>query len=261
MYSGAGSGGAEYDAFIARTSGLDSTHLSAYATLIDGLVADGVWPILDVLQIYATQDSTTALLNLKSSSFAATLVGTPTFTADSGFTGGANATTTRINTGFTPSTAGGSYTQNSACIGYWLNTNATNAGVSVSGVRTGPAAYNFHPKYTDNSVYPRINSTSSTTYANSGDARGLYLMSRSGSTTINSYKNGVSLGTADTATSAAVPDFPLIVLGGYASTATYSAPATGQVGSAFIAGGDLDATEQLALYDRLRAYMTAVGVP
>ena len=73
--------------FLARTSGLDTTHVNAYTALIDGLVADGVWSKFDVLRIYATQNSTTALLNLKSSSFTAVTHGSPSFTADRGFTG------------------------------------------------------------------------------------------------------------------------------------------------------------------------------
>ncbi len=50
--------------FLARTSGLDGTHTTAYTNLICGLIADGVWQKLDMLHIYATQNSTTALLNL-----------------------------------------------------------------------------------------------------------------------------------------------------------------------------------------------------
>src|SRR5258706_5828950 len=78
---------AESTAFFARTSGLDAAHIAAYNTFICGLVTDGLFSKFDVLHIYATQDSTTALLNLVSTSYNGTAVGSPTFTADRGFTG------------------------------------------------------------------------------------------------------------------------------------------------------------------------------
>jgi hypothetical protein len=50
-------------AFLARTSGLDTTHKTAYDTLICGLVTDALWSSLDALYIFATADATTAGLN------------------------------------------------------------------------------------------------------------------------------------------------------------------------------------------------------
>src|SRR5258706_16256620 len=77
-------------AFLARTSGLDATHTNAYINLICGLVSDGIFSKLDALYIFATQDSTTAMLNLISTSFtASTFSGTLTFTTDRGYTAGA----------------------------------------------------------------------------------------------------------------------------------------------------------------------------
>jgi hypothetical protein len=54
--------------------------------LLNRLDADGVTPKLDILRVYATKNSTTALLNLISNSFNGTAHGSLTFTADSGFT-------------------------------------------------------------------------------------------------------------------------------------------------------------------------------
>ena len=54
----------QYTAFIARTSGLDAGHLAAYATLIDGLVTDGLWSKFDALWIMATDTAANARLNL-----------------------------------------------------------------------------------------------------------------------------------------------------------------------------------------------------
>ena len=71
-------------AFLARTSGLNATHTNAYTALINGLVSDAIWAKLDVLYLFATQDQTTALLNLVSASFTAVIHGAPPFAADNG---------------------------------------------------------------------------------------------------------------------------------------------------------------------------------
>src|SRR4051812_5124572 len=60
-----------------------------YNNLIRSLVQGGVWDKLDALYIFAAADQATALTNLRSSSFGATAVNSPTFTADSGFLGAA----------------------------------------------------------------------------------------------------------------------------------------------------------------------------
>src|SRR2546430_1348992 len=83
---GGGGGGSHAAAFLARTSGLDGTHTTAYTDFINGLDTDSLFSKFDLIQIYATQDSTTALLNLVSTSFNATPLNSPTFTADRGFT-------------------------------------------------------------------------------------------------------------------------------------------------------------------------------
>ena len=123
------SGSPEVTQFLARTSGLDSTHIAAYTALIDGLVADGIWAKIDALYIFATQTSGNALVNLKSSSYLATISGSLTHTADDGYTmaGGSNY----VNTGFNASTAGAGYQQNNAHMSVWMFNNNGSMGGTV----------------------------------------------------------------------------------------------------------------------------------
>src|SRR4051812_41014056 len=93
-------------AFLARTSALDATHTAAYSALICGLVSDGIWTKFDVLHIYATQDDTTALLNLVSTSYTGTANGGITFTTDRGYTGTDLSATKFISTNFVPNVGG-----------------------------------------------------------------------------------------------------------------------------------------------------------
>src|SRR2546423_12896093 len=104
---------AAYNNFIARTSGLDATHLTAYAALLDGLTTDGFFDgagnstLLDALYIYATVNRTTALLNLVKNAFSCIENGTVSFSADRGYTG--DGSSFYLNTQFVPSSAGGNF--------------------------------------------------------------------------------------------------------------------------------------------------------
>ena len=60
-------------AYLARTvGGNEGGNGANIATLIDGLVADGVWAKLDALYILAQQNQTDALLNLVGTSYGLT---------------------------------------------------------------------------------------------------------------------------------------------------------------------------------------------
>jgi len=74
-------------AFLARTTGLSAKHQVAYTTFINALVLAGVWPLLKVLYVLATQNSTVALLNLINDTFTLVPIGPPTFTVDQGYAG------------------------------------------------------------------------------------------------------------------------------------------------------------------------------
>ena len=132
--------GAEASAFLARTSGLDTTHTNAYIDLINGLVADGVWTKFDLLHVYATQDTTTAQLNLVQASYPATLHGSPTFTVDRGYTGTDASTTKYIGTGFNPATAvSPQFVRNSAHLSAWnvTNVSANQAAIGIKEAGSG----------------------------------------------------------------------------------------------------------------------------
>lgn len=85
-------------AFLARTSGLDTRHTYAYTALIKSLIDAGVWSSLKVLYCTAAQNSTVALLNLVNESFPLLPVNSPTFTADAGYAG--NGTSSYLDTQF-----------------------------------------------------------------------------------------------------------------------------------------------------------------
>ncbi len=247
-------------AFLARTSGLDATHINAYTALINGLVTDSVWSKLDVLHIYATKDSATALLNLKSSSFNGTSHGSPTFAADLGFTGSAGSTTIYIDSGFNPITASSpQFTQNSAHLSFW---NLTNAGTAQSniGSQSGITDNYIYAKYSgDNKNYTRINCDSNlgTNFPAPADPRGHVIGNRPDANSLEQYINGARLNSAGSG-STAMPNTNIVTLG-TSSLGTVSGNSD-QIAMASIGGG-LTPTDMANFYTRLRTYMTAVGVP
>jgi len=246
---------AEATAFLARTSGLDATHTNAYTALIDGLVADGIWAKLDVLYIYATDTSVNAVLNLVSTNYNGTISGSPTFTADRGFTGTDSNTLNFINPGFNPTTAPSPKSVlNSAHISLW--TNATISG-NGSGIVATQCAF-IAPNHNSGAFYSRINSANAGGTFSASAAAGHYLGSRTGVSAIAGYKNGSSVMT-DTQASTSLPNFNYVSLG-------YNNSGAGTVGSSqqhamFSIGSGLNSTEAGNFYARLRTYMTVVGVP
>lgn len=256
---GGGTGGAEATAFLARTSGLDATHTNAYITLINGLVSDGIWSKLDVLRIYATQDSTTALLNLCSASFTGTVHGAPTFTADSGYTGVDLSTTVWIDSGFNPSTAGGQYTQNSAHLSAWIidNTGATQPAFGYANAGSTSVAYAWSRFTTDNLAYSRINSTGVAGDGQTpGGFTGHFIGNRSGAAAHQQYRNGSSIG-ADIKASTALNNLKFYELG---INNNGTADGAGNKYAMISIGSSLSAGEVTLFYNHLRTYMTTVGV-
>jgi len=243
---------AEVTQFLARSSGLDGTHTAAYTALIDGLVADGVWSKLDALYIFATQNTTNARLNVKSASYTASVTGTVTFTADRGYTNPASGTD-YVNTNFNASTAGGNYTQNAAHFMSWQVADLGNMGV-VLGADGATRMYQAPNFGGGGSTLSRINTTTGGASGTVANGAGMALSNRSSSSTVETYRNAVQLATGSDASAAL-------------NNSTFSVPSVFLTDSNLTVmagcsmGGSLTSGQVTSFYNRLRTYMTAVGVP
>lgn len=254
--------GANAAAFLARTSGLDLTHRNAYTDLINGLDTDSLFTKFDFLHIYATQDATTALLNLVSSSYDGTKNGvTISFAADRGFTGVHASTTNYIATGFNPTSAPSpKYTLNSAHLSAWNLSNITSTDSPIGGYNTGPAAHCYIlTHFTDGKDYFRINTNIAG--ANDGNTlattTGFYNGVRADSANTFGYINGAQVNN-NTSTAAALLNQNIVTCGvNAAGTPTGSEQQVACVS----AGSKLTGAEATLFYNRLRTYMTVVGVP
>lgn len=254
------SGCSQATTFLARTS-LTGSDVTNYTNLICGMVADslitgdlsttGCGSLFDVLYIFATADSTTALLNICGTSF--TGINTSlSFTSYSGFVGDSNPLH-GIDTQFNPTTATSpNYVQNSAHLSEW---NLTNTAAN-SKILDGGTGENLFPKFVDNNTYVRVNDNPESSGFSISDPRGHLFGNRSTSTARQLYQNASTTlngGTAATygSTPSQAPNNQSIqVLQGAANTAAMIS-----------IGASLNSTQVTNFYNRLRTYMTAVGVP
>lgn len=131
---------ADYYAIIARGTSLgytlpDSAQQVKQNTLLLSFKNDNVWAEMDVFYVFANNGSKEfGTLNWKNPSVhQCTLVNSPTWASNGGFTG--NGTSSYIDTNFNPLTHGVKYTLNNASFFSWNNTYTINS--FLSGVSTG----------------------------------------------------------------------------------------------------------------------------
>lgn len=218
-------------------------------TLVKALKAAGVWPKLDVLYVLAAADSQAARLNWKSSSFTATPVNSPTFTADRGYQG--DGVSSYLDSGFNPTTAGGLFSQDSGHISIWSRsseqTTVADAGNSNSLINARES--------TDQTPL-RINAAATirTPLASVTDGKGHFVASRTSSSSSRAYRNGSPL-TAEQASVSSSVDSNSIRFCGRSATVQYS---TRQLALGSIGAG-LSAADVAAMFTAVQAYMQAAG--
>lgn len=251
-----GGGGpcSQYTAFIARTSGTTTTEKSVYQTMICGMVTDGDWAKLDALWFFPTNTTTSANLNLVSTSFGLTQNGSVTFTADHGYTG--DGSTGFFDTGYAAASAGGNLTQNSATAGcYSLSSRTTpQAWVNMRVTDTFENIF-IAPNFTGGTSLFSLNDASGTS-ASATNGSGMWIMQRSAVNSIQAYRNGSSISTASVAT-AGLPSVNLYLL---AANIVSSSPIqfTGdQIGACFVGSGSIS---QANITARINAAMTTFGI-
>jgi len=227
-------------------------------SLIVGLKADGIWTKLDRLWIFAAENSFSALVDLVALD-GATAIAAPTFTADRGYAG--NGSNSYIRTFFRPATLGIAWTLNAAHIAVWDNTNRAEALVIATGAYDSTlgdgGTYSDLAPYYSGGLRFRINGTTAPIITNS-TSQGFFIGQRNDSSTIEGFYNGVSRGTGATSSTNMV-NLPIYICA-RDDDATPAFFSTDQI-SMTSYGGKFTSTEALAYYNRLRTYMTAVGVP
>lgn len=255
----------ESNNFLDRTTGLDSTHIDAYDDLICGLVTDGNFTDFDALYIFATEDETTALLNLIQDAYNATVANGPiTFTADEGFsnTGTTGSGSPYIRLNFNPAVdTGENYQQNDASILYWFyiedGSNGSGAAPVFGMEDTGDKTYGIPNYLGTNNGYNQVNGATNNPVATAIGAaptlRGLWHVVRDGASSVKVYLNGALEDTGTDSSASPENDMFVCLRGGGAFVSSVG------VVSMCGFGGAMDATAVDEVNDRMVAYLTAVG--
>lgn len=254
---------AETTALIARfptapTSGRTVTINNLIASLKTGAISgSNIWNKLDALYIFAASDAEAARLNWIANTRNCTRVQPTTaigFTADSGFT--TNGTDNYLDTNHNPNTGGGTwkFQQNTASLSVWCGTSGQDTNLTAGAFITSAGSTTINARSTTDTATWRVNQANFDTVSSITNGVGFYSANRTTSSATQLYKNGSSIGTGTQTSTTMVNDTFKF---GRATTAGFSA----RLYQAGHFGQSLTANEQTDLYNAIRTYMTAVGVP
>lgn len=221
-----------------------------YNTLITSLVNAGVWAKLDALYMLAAADRATALTNLMSSSYGATAINTPAFTADQSFA--FNGSSSYLSSGFDPTAGSPHFSQNSASAGLWLYAPAPSGNPwSMGNAVAGNAGVKLQVSRPQNAnVFASLNSSLSSALPQTA-ANTFYAITRVGSASFDVYVASSKLATVSNASQVLASDTVTFGKAG----ASFSADS---LSAAFIGGG-LTSGDIAALYDAVHTYLQAIA--
>lgn len=218
------------------------------------LKAASIWTSIDVLYILAAADSQAASINWKNpGTNSLTTTATVTFTADDNAAG--DGVSGFLDCNYNASTFGGAFTQDSAFAAGWSRTSGQ-ANTSAVGWFDGTDGVTISPRTTNDNAGYRINQASQSNTSNGTvtDGVGFFAANRSASNAIQMYKNGSSIGSQSTV-STALNNHNFNAVGS-AAAASFNTRAWAAV--AF--GGSLSAGNHLNLYNALNLYMAPLGI-
>lgn len=239
------------NAVVAAGGSVSAGRRTTVNTLFDSLDSNSLTTKLNRLWLLAaenTQSASIDLINLQTYS----LVNSPTFTTDRGYAGNGSSSYLNLNT----ANCG---TQNSAMYGMALRTNqpAENS-TSMGCDDSGTASSTINPTWGDGSMYWAINDDEGHAGVTPPASRvGIYIVTRTASTTAPCYKDGASLGTSTTTSNGTS------ALNFFLGCTNHSSGAHGftvnQHSATFIGNSGFNSTEASNFNTNLQTYLTAVG--
>lgn len=241
-----------YDSFYTKPNSVAAIFQN---TMVESLVADGIWALMDVIYVHAshTNDNNEALINWKNPGVNdATIVldgGTMNFTAYEGFQSDNGA---YIDYGYNPNSEGVNFTQNSGSFGFYSRSNIAEAAYDM-GMRSNTEWSLIAPRYSDNTLIVRLNDLSSLTL-NIADSFGMHIVSRLSDSEKIIFKNKQEI-KSDTSSSTGVPNYNSFGLA-YNSLGVAQRKSTKQHSLHFWASG-LTRTQSDNFTDAFESYMVS----
>lgn len=236
-------------AVVANGGTVSDARKALVNSLIQTLRANGTFTKWDGLWIHAAENEPQALTSIAAGNITAVVANSPTFTIDRGYGGQvATAGMTLLN----PVTQGTLFIRDNASLFMWTTHVGGDVDYAMYQAPTSTVTV-IYPNFTGfDLMFLDINSTvdDPTGAAVTGGVSGLYAGTRSNSTTLNYYQNGVNKGFRTDTSVAVVNDNINLRVDTYPGD--FAASGIGAL---------LSDTEMTNFYNSLRTYMTAVGVP
>ena len=229
------------------------------ATLVRALKSGGVWPLLDRLWLFAAENSTQALTDVKARAVATVVAGgaAPVFTAARGYKGQHAG---YINSGFNPASGGANFVQNSASYGCWVETSDSNPSSLFRLMGNDSAGWSEFATTPTNYAFSLNNNGSSGSSAVASTSTGCMDLNRvaaSGAGATTFYQNGAITNSVNIA-STTFPSNAFFVLAGNNAGSGYQS-SDARLAAAWMGAGR-NSQQAATLCAALRTYMTAVGV-
>lgn len=265
----AGGGGScsQSTALLARAS-FGGTVGPLLNTFICGLVTDGIidgsmtgsttgatgcGTNVDVMYLFASNNSTNALINLCNTSFTATTGGSPTWSS-TGFTGDGSGA--YIDTNFNAGSSGSAYTQNAAHVAGCISSSRTTpANTSVWGSLASAGYIFLTPVGTSPNNF-EVNGFAFPSYSNT-DAKGFYLATRASVNDLELYKATTNLSSTSGAPGGNMSKNLLALA--FNDTGGPGLFATDTI-AFLMAGGGINSTQEALIAGRVSTLMTALSI-
>jgi len=231
--------------------------------LFGPLKVAGTWALMDDAWLQVAENPVQGLISLKQLRLG-TAVGSPwgsTWPVDLGIT--YDGATQYVDTGFIPQTHKVTMAQDSARIAIYSRANVTSTGYVFGCASSGNRQLSTRPRITTNCA-ANTNCTGGSFTLGVNDTRGYFAASRAtpDATTNFGFKNGASIVRASDPTGYVSPGvgMPLVslLMGALNNAGTPSNFSVGTLGFAAV-GAPLSSAQELAEYNILQGYMTALG--
>lgn len=222
--------------------------LTLISNLVTSLKAGGAWTALDWLVLNANQTTTAARRNLRNPAKQLTLINSPTFTTDRGFTG--DGASSYLSLGETLQAGGNNLSQNSATIGLWVNATSARAS-ALLGPLSGSQRTTFIINVSDN-WRSRMNGINDITHSGAPGHLGHKTVVRANATEQRMF-SGSGAAEVFAADSSDLSSQSAIFLGAAGILFT-----TARI-AALYSGGAITDGQRAVLHTALETYLTSIG--
>ncbi len=239
-----------YDAFITKPP---DDVAEDQDQMVRGMIADGVWDMLDIFYVTAAQSAADSLINwINPGTHDLTVVNliAGLFTVYRGWTG--NGVNGYLDTHYNPNTDAINYALNNASFGVYVRTNINEDGIDIGVQVVGHSR--FYTRYLNNH-YAVVNSVGTPPGANL-DSRGFNIANRTLVNQWYSYRNKIII-INDNSVSTAIPTNVFYILANN-NNGVANLWSTKQIAAAF-AGGGMTQVNVNNFTDRLETFMDSIG--